>query len=85
MLCKNCEKEIDNESIFCQYCGTKIIDERNTILSKDGKNCEYNNADAEMIEDKQDPGIKQDISETEPKPRYTINVFDVYRRCYIFF
>lgn len=26
MFCKNCGKEIDDNSKFCQYCGAKIVE-----------------------------------------------------------
>ena len=29
MYCKECGKEIDEDSIFCSFCGTKVNDARN--------------------------------------------------------
>ena len=31
MLCPNCNKEIDNDSRFCRYCGVEFIDEEETV------------------------------------------------------
>lgn len=31
MYCKNCGKEISDDSVFCQFCGKKLNDE--TIYS----------------------------------------------------
>ena len=28
MVCKNCKREIDDDSIFCKWCGEKQIRER---------------------------------------------------------
>ena len=28
MLCKNCKRDIDDDSIFCKWCGEKQIRER---------------------------------------------------------
>ena len=32
MLCPNCNKEIDNDSRFCRYCGVEFIDEEETVI-----------------------------------------------------
>ena len=24
MLCPNCKKEIENDAVFCEYCGTRV-------------------------------------------------------------
>ena len=34
MICKNCKKEILNGSVFCKYCGTRLVEkETNTIVN----------------------------------------------------
>lgn len=34
MLCKNCQKEIDNDSKFCEFCGNKISNGYREIIEQ---------------------------------------------------
>lgn len=42
MTCNNCKNEIDSDSLFCQYCGNKILmentEDKKKVNSKVGKN-----------------------------------------------
>ena len=40
MRCPNCGKEIANDSQFCEYCGTKVIQEQ-MIMSKTSNSSSY--------------------------------------------
>lgn len=37
MVCKNCKRDIDDDSIFCKWCGEKQIRERRKICTWDSK------------------------------------------------
>lgn len=41
MKCPNCFKEITNDSVFCEYCGTRIsqqpVDNTRTVNNEDSK------------------------------------------------
>lgn len=57
MKCKNCNKEIDNDSNFCKYCGTKVV-KANVCpkcgaehLPKDAKFCPDCGASLEIIDE----------------------------------
>lgn len=34
MICKNCQKEIDDDSKFCEFCGSKAIKEYKEIINQ---------------------------------------------------
>lgn len=33
MICSSCKKEIDNDSIFCKYCGKHLINEEDEVIN----------------------------------------------------
>ena len=41
MICSKCSKEIDDDSIYCKYCGKKQIYERNTKQRGNGQGTVY--------------------------------------------
>ena len=34
MVCKNCKREIDDDSIFCKWCGERQIRERKKTFAQ---------------------------------------------------
>lgn len=59
MFCTKCYKEIDNGSVFCRYCGNKIIEEKLKPTEKqemkegDGKNWVYKKVRVSVFLEKQ--------------------------------
>lgn len=37
MVCENCNKIIDNDSVFCVYCGVKVTNSRNNAIHNENK------------------------------------------------
>ena len=39
MICKNCKKEIPDNSLFCEFCGEKVVQSENNYSEKNIKIC----------------------------------------------
>ena len=69
MKCTHCNKEIDNDSLYCTYCGVKIVNENNNIvvnqdINKDENNNTVINQDINKDENN-NTVISQDINKDE--------------------
>lgn len=64
MYCRNCGCEIDNDSLFCRYCGKKIESKYNSKSDEDDYSYDK---EAEVIDD----GVKKETPKTNGKSRIT--------------
>lgn len=63
MKCTHCNKEIDNDSLYCTYCGEKIINEKNNVvINQDIKKDESINIDKNIKSENRKETIKTIIT-----------------------
>lgn len=69
MFCKSCGKQIDNDSVFCSFCGTRLSDihkpnSENFVATQDGKTLNVNLSFEKPKQPRYDPTYEKENGAT---------------------